>query len=141
MTTLPLLSTPGSMGTPAAKKWEGLFCNSGQTHQVGPKPPNTFGLYDMAGSVWQWTEDCYDDSYAGIRADGRGNEAPSSDPKAKDSQAIASELIAAARGCFRHGCCDRPSKNAILLTTGMTSWVSASLERSREISMGNFALS
>src|SRR5438445_7549374 len=36
----------------------------------------------MAGNVWQWTEDCYDNSYAGIPADGRSNEAPSSDPKA-----------------------------------------------------------
>jgi formylglycine-generating enzyme required for sulfatase activity len=40
----------------------------------------------MARNVWQWTEDCYDNSYAGIPADGRANEAPSSDPKAKDGQ-------------------------------------------------------
>ena len=51
---------------------------------MGAKPPNAFGLYDMAGNVWQWTEDCYDNSYSGIPADGRANEAPSSDRKAKD---------------------------------------------------------
>jgi formylglycine-generating enzyme required for sulfatase activity len=62
----------------------GLFCDHGQTYSVGAKPPNAFGLYDMAGNVWQWTEDCYDNSYSGIPADGRANEAPSSDPKAKD---------------------------------------------------------
>jgi formylglycine-generating enzyme required for sulfatase activity len=67
-------------------KVEGLFCDHGQTHSVGTKPPNAFRLYDMAGNVWQWTEDCYDNSYAGIPADGRANEAPSSDPKAKDGQ-------------------------------------------------------
>jgi formylglycine-generating enzyme required for sulfatase activity len=63
----------------------GLFCDHGQTHPVGAKPPNAFGLYDMAGNIWQWTEDCYDNSYAGIPADGRANEAPSNDPKADDS--------------------------------------------------------
>src|ERR1051326_2412293 len=64
----------------------GLFCHGGQTHPVGAKPPNTFGLYDMAGNVWQWTEDCYDNSYTGVPADGRANETPSTDPKANDGQ-------------------------------------------------------
>jgi formylglycine-generating enzyme required for sulfatase activity len=67
-------------------KVTGLFCDHGQTHPVGAKPPNAFGLYDMAGNVWQWTEDCYDNSYAPAPADGRANEAPSSDPQAKDGQ-------------------------------------------------------
>jgi formylglycine-generating enzyme required for sulfatase activity len=65
---------------------KGLLCDGGQTHPLGAKPPNAFGLYDMAGDVWQWTEDCYDNSYAGIPADGRANETPSTDPKAKDGR-------------------------------------------------------
>jgi len=68
------------------EKVEGLFCDHGQTYPVGAKPANAFGLYDMAGNVWQWTEDCYDNSYVGIPADGRANEAPSSGPKARDGQ-------------------------------------------------------
>jgi formylglycine-generating enzyme required for sulfatase activity len=64
----------------------GLLCESGQPHPVGAKPPNAFGLYDMAGNVWQWNEDCYDNSYSGIASDGRANEPASSDPKAKDGQ-------------------------------------------------------
>jgi formylglycine-generating enzyme required for sulfatase activity len=45
--------------------------NSGsRTHPVGAKPANRFGLADMAGDVWQWTQDCYAESFAGAPADG-----------------------------------------------------------------------
>jgi formylglycine-generating enzyme required for sulfatase activity len=65
---------------------QGLFCSGGQTHSVGAMPPNQFGLYDMTGDVWQWTEDCYDNSYAGVPVRGRANETSSRDPKTNDSQ-------------------------------------------------------
>jgi formylglycine-generating enzyme required for sulfatase activity len=41
-----------------------------QTSPVGSFKPNMFGLYDMAGNVWQWVQDCYHDNYDGAPADG-----------------------------------------------------------------------
>ena len=42
----------------------------GQTTPVRTFAPNAFGLYDVHGNVWEWTEDCWNGSYRGAPADG-----------------------------------------------------------------------
>ena len=42
----------------------------GRTQAVGQKLPNAFGLFDVHGNVWEWTQDCWHETYAGAPADG-----------------------------------------------------------------------
>ena len=44
--------------------------DSAQTAPVGSFPANDFGLHDTAGNVWEWVEDCWNESYEGAPSDG-----------------------------------------------------------------------
>ncbi len=41
-----------------------------QAAPVGSFRANPFGLYDMAGNVWEWTQDCWHDNYNGAPVNG-----------------------------------------------------------------------
>lgn len=47
-------------------------CTDGHeyTAPVGSLAPNAFGLHDVIGNVTEWTQDCWNEDYAGAPADG-----------------------------------------------------------------------
>jgi len=69
----------GNTITPDQANYDGNY-----TYGNGPKgvyrektvpvrsfPANRFGLHDMHGNVWEWTEDCWNESYNGAPMDGK----------------------------------------------------------------------
>jgi formylglycine-generating enzyme required for sulfatase activity len=46
------------------------FNSGNQTHPVGEKLPNSFGLHDIHGNVGEWTQDCWSSNYSRAPNDG-----------------------------------------------------------------------
>jgi formylglycine-generating enzyme required for sulfatase activity len=62
-------------GRPMANTWQGEFPWQNRvedgyewTAPVGSFPPNGYGVYDMAGNVWEWTTDWFQDHSRSIKS-------------------------------------------------------------------------
>jgi formylglycine-generating enzyme required for sulfatase activity len=57
---------------PNADTWDIANCSDlyAYTAPVGSYRANSFGLHDMLGNVWEWTQDCWNGNYSGAPVDG-----------------------------------------------------------------------
>jgi serine/threonine-protein kinase len=51
-------------------QFSGICGNDRKTSLVKSFTPNEFGLYDMNGNVWEWTQDCWHNNYRGAPNNG-----------------------------------------------------------------------
>ena len=63
-------TTPYHFGERLTAELANYNLNCQQTTDVGSFPPNTFGLYDMHGNVWEWCADHWHGNYEGAPTDG-----------------------------------------------------------------------
>jgi len=91
---------------PMANTWQGVFPYQNLlidkyegTSPVGSFAPNGYGLYDMAGNVWEWCSDWYDADYYKSLRDGTANN-PQGPARSYDPQEPAMQKRSLRGGSF-----------------------------------------
>lgn len=72
-----------------------------KTTAVGSFPPNSFGLYDMHGNVWEWCQDVWHDNYQGAPTDGSAWESDGQGKKRLLRGGLWSGISSECRSAFR----------------------------------------
>ena len=81
--------------------WRNKSCSDGvgeRTAAVGRYQPNSYGLYDMYGNVWEWVQDCWNKNYRRAPTDG----------SVWTSGDCSQRVIGAALGAILRGTCVPP---------------------------------
>jgi formylglycine-generating enzyme required for sulfatase activity len=82
-------------------RWDGK-----QTAPVGSFKPNPFGLYDTAGNVLEWVQDCWHDNYQWAPSDGSAWEKEHNgdcDGRVRRGGSYIGNVRSSSRGLFRAG--------------------------------------
>ena len=83
--------------------WQVEGCHDGHyfTAPAGSFTANRFGLHDVLGNVWEWTQDCWIEGYAAAPGDGQAQESGACDRRVLRGggwNSVPQDLRSAARG-------------------------------------------